>query len=62
MRSPSETVNEIFLNSGAAPYLFESPWALMIGAKFLGLLLLLVYPEERRQRQFAPARLLRKVI
>jgi hypothetical protein len=30
------------LNSGATPYLFDSPWALMIGAKFLGLLLFLV--------------------
>jgi len=60
MRSPSDTVNEIFLNSGAAPYLFDSPWALMSGGKFLGLLPLLVYPEERRQRQFAPAKLPRK--
>jgi hypothetical protein len=38
MRSLSETVNEIFWNSGAAPYLFDSPCALMIGGKFLGLL------------------------
>jgi hypothetical protein len=42
MRSPSDTVNEIFLNSGATPYLFDSPWALMIGGNSLGLLLLLV--------------------
>src|SRR5882762_11329920 len=44
MRSPSETVNEMFWNRGATPYLFDSPWALMIGGKFLGLLLNLVYP------------------
>jgi hypothetical protein len=35
-------VNEIFWNSGAAPYRFESPCALIIGGKFLGLLLYLV--------------------
>ena len=33
MRSPSETVNEIFWNSGAVPYRFESPCALIIGGK-----------------------------
>jgi hypothetical protein len=47
MRSPSDTVKEIFLNSGAAPYLLDSPWALISGGKFLGLLPSLVYPEER---------------
>src|SRR5580693_7848884 len=55
MRSPSDTVNEIFLNSGATPYRFDSPWALMIGGNSLGLLPPLVYPVERRQGQFAPA-------
>src|SRR5207249_11290580 len=42
MRSPSDTVKEIFWKSGAAPYLFDSPCALMIGGKFLGLLLHIV--------------------
>src|SRR5689334_23029250 len=46
MRSPSDTVKEIFLNRGAAPYLLDSPWALISGGKFLGLLPFLVYPEE----------------
>jgi hypothetical protein len=39
MRSPSETVNEMFWKSGAAPYFFANPCALMIGGNFLGLLL-----------------------
>jgi hypothetical protein len=38
MRAPSETVNEISWNSGAAPYLFDKPCALIIGGKSLGLL------------------------
>jgi hypothetical protein len=42
MRSPSETVNEMFWKSGATPYLFDNPCALMIGGNFLGLLLQLV--------------------
>jgi hypothetical protein len=33
-----QTVNEIFSKSGAAPYLFDNPCALIIGGKFLGLL------------------------
>jgi hypothetical protein len=37
-------VNEMFWKSGATPYLFDSPCALMIGGNFLGLLLHLVYP------------------
>src|SRR5208283_45663 len=37
MRSPSFTVNEIFLNSGSALYLFDSPCALIIGGKCLAL-------------------------
>src|SRR5580700_6164514 len=61
MRSPSDTVNEIFLNSGATPYRFASPWALIIGGNSLGLLPPLVYPEERRQGQFAPAVLVPEV-
>src|SRR5258706_13322977 len=42
MRSPSETVNEMFWKSGATPYLFDSPCALIIGGNFLGLLLYIV--------------------
>jgi len=42
MRSPSETVNEMFWKSGVRPYLFDSPCALMIGGNFLGLLLYIV--------------------
>jgi len=42
MRSPSDTVKEISWKSGATPYLFDSPCALMIGGKFLGLLLHIV--------------------
>jgi hypothetical protein len=48
MRSPSETVNEIFWNSGAVPYRFESPCALIIGGKLFGLLLQSVYPRRVR--------------
>lgn len=55
-------MNEIFLKSGVAPYLFESPWALIIGAKFLGLLLLLVYPEEQTRAQFARARSVQSLV
>jgi hypothetical protein len=33
MRLPSSTVNEIFSNSGVAPYRFDNPCALMIGGK-----------------------------
>src|ERR1700690_2494677 len=46
MRSPSETVNEIFWKSGAVPYRFESPCALIIGGKLFGLLLESVYPRR----------------
>jgi hypothetical protein len=38
MRSPADTVNEIFWKRGATPYLFDNPCALMIGGNFLGLL------------------------
>jgi hypothetical protein len=38
MRSPSDTVKEMSVNSGALPYLFESSCVLMIGGKFFGLL------------------------
>jgi hypothetical protein len=38
MRSRSETVKEIFWKSGATPYLFDNPCALIIGGKLLGLL------------------------
>ena len=34
MRSPSETVNEIFLKSGATPNFFERSCALIIGIEF----------------------------
>jgi hypothetical protein len=34
IRSPSETVNEIFRNKGATPYFFDNPCALSIGGKF----------------------------
>src|SRR6266849_2799708 len=36
IRSPSDTVNGIFWKSGATPYLFESPCALIIGVNLLG--------------------------
>src|SRR5580693_3595895 len=62
MRSPSDTVNEIFLNSGATPYRFASPWALIIGGNSLGLLPPLVYPEERRHGQFAPTILVQRYV
>jgi hypothetical protein len=48
MRSPSDTVKEIFWNSGAVPYRFESPCALIIGGKLFGLLLESVYPRRVR--------------
>src|SRR6476646_2124674 len=51
IRSASETVNEIFWNSGRAPYLFDSPCALIIGGKFLSLLPDLVYPRGEPQRK-----------
>jgi hypothetical protein len=31
IRSPSETVNEMFRNKGATPYFFDNPCALSIG-------------------------------
>jgi len=62
MRFPSDTVKEIFLKNGAAPYCFDSPWALMIGAKFLGLLPLLVYPEEQNQWQLVTERSVEKLV
>ncbi len=40
----------------------DSPWALMIGAKWFGLLLLLVYPEVRSQGQFRTARLAESLV
>ena len=49
MRSPSETVKEIFWKSGAVPYRFESPCALIIGGKLFGLLLESVYPRRVRE-------------
>src|SRR3984885_5902511 len=42
--SPSDTVNEISSKSGASPYRFDSPCALMIGGKCFSLLQQLVYP------------------
>src|SRR6266404_1895669 len=36
MRSPSETVNQIFWNSGLAPKAFEMSCALMIGGNDVG--------------------------
>ena len=42
MRSPSDTVKEMFWKSGATPYLFDNPCALIIGGKFFGLLLHIV--------------------
>jgi hypothetical protein len=33
IRSPADTVNDISWKSAVAPYLFESPCALIIGAK-----------------------------
>jgi hypothetical protein len=48
IRSASETVNEIFWNSGEAPYRFESPCALIIGGKLFGLLQQSVYPRRVR--------------
>jgi hypothetical protein len=38
MRSLSDTVKEMSVKSGALPYFFESPLALMIGGKLFGLL------------------------
>src|SRR5580700_10933634 len=49
IRSPSDTVNEIFWKSGAVPYRFESPCALIIGGKLFGLLLESVYPRRVRE-------------
>src|ERR1700723_331143 len=54
MRSPSDTVNEIFLNRGATPNFFERSCALMIGPELLNLLFLLlqvytrIVPPHRR--------------
>lgn len=39
-------MNEIFLNRGATPYLFESSCALIMGAKLLASLLQRVYTKE----------------
>jgi len=39
MRSPSDIVKEISRKSGATPYRLDSPCALMIGGKFLSVLL-----------------------
>ena len=38
MRSLSDTVKEMSVKSGALPYFFESPWALMIGGKLFSFL------------------------
>ena len=39
MRSPSDTVNEIFRKSGAIPYRLDKPCALIIGGKLWSVLL-----------------------
>jgi hypothetical protein len=39
MRAPSDTEKEISRKSGAAPYRLDSPCALMIGGKWLDMLL-----------------------
>src|ERR1700683_415840 len=47
MRSPSDTVNEIFLNSGATPNFFERSCALIMGPELLNLLFLLLQVYTR---------------
>src|ERR1700733_1489276 len=46
--SPSDTVNEIFLNSGATPNFLERSCALMIGPELLNLLFLLLQVYTRK--------------
>ena len=56
MRSPSETMNKIFLKSGAIPNFFERSCALIIGIELLNLLLLPLQVYTRTVSEWLGAR------